>query len=1459
MSEIKRKRRRHKHKSTKGKNIKFWILFIAVPVIVVLCSSIAFYGLYVKRKSSGSQKQNLEKGKIFAGLNRHTDAIAEYRKELERNPGNFNARFKMGLSYLKLKKYDNAEAEFKAIVKAKPSNFDASLQLAVIDMTKAVESRKLGESESLVLERLLDAEDICRGIIEKNSTYAPAYALLGEIHFSQGLIDDAIVDFKRIINLNNSYIPAHISLARLYISKDDLDLAKKECDMILAELDHDNYQAQMLLSTISEQQGNVDGAIASYKLILEEKPEDILARTQLGLSLLRMSKYDEAYAEAEKITKTNPSVQIPAIYFIKGSVLLQRKEYKEAVALLKEAILRLPKLMEPHYFLALALAEVGRIEEAKTELKTAVELAPEFIPAKLGLARLLSKEGWQKETITLCKDILRLQPDNIDATQLLGLTYIKAQDFENAERQFDKVLLLDYSIGEVNMAYLSLASGQLSKCIRQCEAILMANPKASKVYDLLGLAHIRRGNFDLGIEQFKKGIEINPNSSATLLNLAKAYTVTQNSVEAKKALEKIISLDPRSLHARTVLASLYEKDGDFDAAAKIHEKTLEINPDYVQGYALARMYFLQGKLDESIDLYNKALKLIPANAVLYFNIALSYQQKENYRTSISYCNKAIELKPETPSFKLVLTNIYIANGEYSKAKEQIESIATFTFDQKKAYLELLDLCQLNHEKGTQVAFALNKAVFARQVGLFDLAISECKKAMDIFPENIVPKVILANTYLSTNRTDEAIAIYSEIIKDKPEFASSYYDLGRAYLKADKQDEAISTYQNMLGVDDKSVSGRLALAGTLVKQGNSEEAAKVISDVIALEPENLMAHSLLAEASLADKDYKKAESEITKMIELKSDTFEGHFNMARIKFAQGDFDKCIEHSKKALQTRPVDVRIHNILGMAYMRKGLIKDAVFEFNKIIDINSDFVPAFLNLANINIAAKKPEIALLLYKAALKIDPNTVEARFGLGNSYALMGKFSESITEFKSITEKYPSNVNVQISLARSYMALDDNIKAKEAVLNALSLETDNPTARSVLAKIYVVNEEIPQAIVQLKRVSSNNPELLNVYDLGILYMDVEEYDNAILTYKQGVENFPENSMLWYNLVIAYQLNKDYKGAKEACMKALTIQPDGIVSNLCMVNLYLAKGEFENAGRHLKGMKMLNDTQKNQYLDLVELCSLNKELADKIPYHLSRAVAYTNNRWFNRIVREYNKITNIVPANTIAYEAQVDSLMFMGEKDKAIDICKEIIELEPELSNSYSKLAGIYYRERELDKALQQYRKIISIDQKNVDAFLNIGVILELKNMLEESISAYRKVIKLNPTSPVAYNNLAWLYASKMQGKLDKALVLAEKAKELAPNTPAISDTLGWIYYLNANYNKSVSELRAAVRNATWNPTIRYHLGAAYYKKGLQREALTELERALKISSNFPEAEAAKEIIEKIIISRVKGSGR
>ncbi len=123
--------------------------------------------------------------------------------------------------------------------------------------------------------------------------------------------------------------------------------------------------------------------------------------------------------------------------------------------------------------------------------------------------------------------------------------------------------------------------------------------------------------------------------------------------------------------------------------------------------------------------------------------------------------------------------------------------------------------------------------------------------------------------------------------------------------------------------------------------------------------------------------------------------------------------------------------------------------------------------------------------------------------------------------------------------------------------------------------------------------------------------------------------------------------------------------------------------------------------------------------------------------------------------------------------------------------------------------------------------------------------------------ACNNLSWIYASRKQGKLKEALQLAEKAKRIAPNSPAVSDTLGWIYYLSGLYDEATTELEVAVKGAMWNPTIHYHLGMVYYKKGFQRKTMIEMQRALKINRTFPEADEAREMIDKIIADRIDGA--
>ena len=412
------------------------------------------------------------------------------------------------------------------------------------------------------------------------------------------------------------------------------------------------------------------------------------------------------------------------------------------------------------------------------------------------------------------------------------------------------------------------------------------------------------------------------------------------------------------------------------------------------------------------------------------------------------------------------------------------------------------------------------------------------------------------------------------------------------------------------------------------------------------------------------------------------------------------------------------------------------------------------------------QPAVAVEHYRAVLKLDPGNSEARSGLGNAYAIMGKHTEAIAEFEALKKADPENVTIYFSLIRSYLAMDKDDKAQEAVMKVLDLEPDNQIARSLLAKIYVKKDEIPEAIEQLKLLLDDNPKSTNAYGLGILYMDQGEYDKSISTYKQGVENFPNNFLMLCNLSVAYLMNEDYEGARDACSRALKIRSDGFIPNLCMINTLLSEGKFEEAERHLRDeASELNNTQKDCLLDLISFCDKN-ELAAKIAYHLGRSIAYANGKWFNRVLMEYDKIAKIVSPETSLYEVQADILIQAGGDDEAIDICKKAIDLSPESPHAYNRLAGIYQRKARIDEAEALYKKVLSIAPDNTLAHINLGMVLMSKGLINESVREFERVIELDPSSNICIQQSCMVICNKDRGQDGLCPETGRKSQEACP---------------------------------------------------------------------------------------------
>ncbi|MFX0083100.1 MAG: tetratricopeptide repeat protein [Candidatus Hodarchaeota archaeon] len=90
-------------------------------------------------------------------------------------------------------------------------------------------------------------------------------------------------------------------------------------------------------------------------------------------------------------------------------------------------------------------------------------------------------------------------------------------------------------------------------------------------------------------------------------------------------------------------------------------------------------------------------------------------------------------------------------------------------------------------------------------------------------------------------------------------------------------------------------------------------------------------------------------------------------------------------------------------------------------------------------------------------------------------------------------------------------------------------------------YDIND-YDKAITFYTKALEYEPEDCNILtNLGLAYMCKLEYGKAIQLYKRALEIESEDPLIWDDLGIAYEYNKEYEKAKEAYQRALELDPN------------------------------------------------------------------------------------------------------------------------------------------------------------------------------------------------------------------------------------------------------------------------------------------------------------------------------
>ncbi len=95
-----------------------------------------------------------------------------------------------------------------------------------------------------------------------------------------------------------------------------------------------------------------------------------------------------------------------------------------------------------------------------------------------------------------------------------------------------------------------------------------------------------------------------------------------------------------------------------------------------------------------------------------------------------------------------------------------------------------------------------------------------------------------------------------------------------------------------------------------------------------------------------------------------------------------------------------------------------------------------------------------------------------------------------------------------------------------------------------------------------------------------------------------------------------------------------------------------------------------------------------------------------------------------------------------DHAEEICRRVIELDPNYARAWYNLGGLLKDLNRKDEAETAYKKALEVDPNYAAAWSNLGLLLKDLNRKDEAETAYKKALELDPNLAAAWSNLGVL---------------------------------------------------------------------------------------------------------------------
>lgn len=351
-----------------------------------------------------------------------------------------------------------------------------------------------------------------------------------------------------------------------------------------------------------------------------------------------------------------------------------------------------------------------------------------------------------------------------------------------------------------------------------------------------------------------------------------------------------------------------------------------------------------------------------------------------------------------------LANLYLQNSQFAEAVRQYRTAIEKFPNFQRAYKNL-GLARIQSREFTEAIEALVKAVELGDSGgdTFGLlayaylnegnptaALEGYRQASLLNPGNREWRIGKAEALMRTERYEEAIAIFKQLIKETPERDAFYTSIANAYLALGDAESA-SRYLEILRRRDVAQASALALLGDIyINEGLAKLALTTYMDALAT----------------------GEMSETKGLRSLRAFLMRGYYDeaevfMAAFEDAQGD-DLSDTQAREIL----------NLRAQLALAKGEDEEAAAILEEVLETDPLNGNALMLLGDYNRQRKDPETAIYYYERALSLPDFQREAQLQLARIYVQQREYQEAIRQLEGAQQlEYSSNVQDFLDAVRS----------------------------------------------------------------------------------------------------------------------------------------------------------------------------------------------------------------------------------------------------------------------------------------------------------------------------------------------------------------------------------------------------------------------------------------------------------